>query len=490
MSLSIQNDKQEQLFEEQYTPTNKKKSKFNTLNILSGAFVVLFLTCLILIFVHIITDLVSNSEDQSKTIDLQDSFLIINDIHLNLQYDPAYSSSTDCIKLGDPAYNTSQDCGYYGRYGCDPPIQTLKAVLKGMKKYGSQSKFLLVLGDFSSHWAGTKENVDKDIQTVCSTIVEEFPNLPVFPVIGNAEGYPDYNMSFVNNNPRLVELAQFWSKWLKEGSDQRTTFEKGGYYMVDLKTIEDNLNFNLIVLNTVYYSTFHTPTTLPDGTVPEDPGDQLQWLETQLKNLKKSKKKTLIVYHIPPGGNGYDNSLNWNSQYEKKYIELITKYSEEILGMMSGHYHTDDFMLVNDENGKLVSSNFISPSITLNHDTNPSFRKIYFDRSTKKIVDYDQYFFDLRLANRHAQTSNGEDSDIKWNLGYSFKDAYHVDDATPTSLQTVIQNMENDPVESTLWHARKHVFYWDEKPGYLCSMQYTLNDDFQKCVNNSYINQS
>ncbi|KAJ3434022.1 sphingomyelin phosphodiesterase [Anaeramoeba flamelloides] len=485
--MSIQNESGYEFLNEEERLLPNKKKKFNIQNILTVTFVVLFLACVILVFVHIISDLVSDSENQSKTIDLQDSFLIINDIHINLQYDPAYDHHSDCIKSGNPIYNTSEDCGYYGRYGCDPPVQTLNAVLKGMKKYGSKSKFIILLGDLSSHRALEKDQVNKDIQTVVSSIIDEFPNLPVFPVIGNAEGYPDYNLSMVHNNSRLNELASFWPKWLIEGSEQRRTFEKGGYYRVDLQTIEDNLDFYLIVLNTLYYSQRHTPTTLPDGTVPKDPGDQMQWLETQLKN---TKKKTLLVYHIPPGGNGYDNSLNWKPEFEKPFIELISKYSEQIIGVMSGHYHTDDFILLKDKNGNLISSNFISPSITLNHETNPSFRKMYFDRSSKKIIDYDQYFFDLRLANQHALTSKGKDSDIKWRVGYSFKDAYNVDDATPTSLQKVIQKIEDDPVESTMWHARKHVFYWDKKPGYFCSMTNTLSQDFQKCVNNSHSDQS
>ena len=66
-----------------------------------------------------------------------------------------------------------------------------------------------------------------------------------------------------------------------------------------------------------------------------------------------------IVAHIPPGYFELAEEVSWlYPQYNARYIELVKKYNEVILGQFFGHHHTDSFRIFK-HNGGSVSTNKI-----------------------------------------------------------------------------------------------------------------------------------
>lgn len=62
--------------------------------------------------------------------------------------------------------------------------------------------------------------------------------------------------------------------------------------------------------------------------------------------------------HIPPGsterirGGTYTENLSFTDRHNRRYIDLVVKYSHVIAGQFFGHLHTDAFRVINDDNGK------------------------------------------------------------------------------------------------------------------------------------------
>lgn len=62
--------------------------------------------------------------------------------------------------------------------------------------------------------------------------------------------------------------------------------------------------------------------------------------------------------HVPPGstervyGGTYTESLSFTEKYNKRYIDLVVKHSNIIVGQFFGHLHTDAFRVMYDKGGK------------------------------------------------------------------------------------------------------------------------------------------
>ena len=73
-----------------------------------------------------------------------DPILVMNDIHLNLYYDPNAPRCLNYVSGG------SNDEYSYGFYGCDPPEKLVRAVFTAMSTQAPSAPVLLP-GDFGEH---------------------------------------------------------------------------------------------------------------------------------------------------------------------------------------------------------------------------------------------------------------------------------------------------------------------------------------------------
>ncbi len=67
---------------------------------------------------------------------------------------------------------------------------------------------------------------------------------------------------------------------------------------------------------------------------------------------------------------------------------------------------------------------------------NPSFRAFYYDDTTGLYDNYEQYYFDLSLAD--------DDHTPEWILEYDFKTGYDADNILPESVDKVFEKMKTD----------------------------------------------
>ncbi|XP_036335865.1 uncharacterized protein LOC118746170 [Rhagoletis pomonella] len=172
----------------------------------------------------------------------------------------------------------------------------------------------------------------------------------------------------------------------------------------------------------------------------QDAEKQWVWLEEVLIKSKDNKETVYIVGHIPPGSDERHIGLQQNGHTtftetnNKRYLELVRKYSSIIQGQFFGHLHSDSFRIIYDDNGKPVSWMMISPSVTprkLNvGSNNPAMRLYKFDTDSGQVLDYTQYFMDLQLANQVGEPN--------WLPEYNLTHYYALSDISAISLHNFV----------------------------------------------------
>lgn len=152
---------------------------------------------------------------------------------------------------------------------------------------------------------------------------------------------------------------------------------------------------------------------------------------------EKKNQKVLIIQHIPLGDQFADDSKSVRCL---KYV--IQRFRKTIVGIMGGHSHFDNFVLLRDIKGEIYAKQFISPSLTTFAVRNQSFRIYHFEDS--EIVDYDQYRFDLEKYNALA---NQGDISFYFDLKYSFKSEYLISDFRDNSEWIKLEHRLDNEVE-------------------------------------------
>ena len=126
----------------------------------------------------------------------------------------------------------------FGEYQCDLPVWTAESMLQNIREVHPDISYIMLTGDFPGHgtWhQGRSENVEAT-NDVVDLIRQTFPNVPVFPNVGNHESYP------VNMFPEVPDanfsiawlyedLAEKFKVWLPDQEQQRT-IKDAGYYSV------------------------------------------------------------------------------------------------------------------------------------------------------------------------------------------------------------------------------------------------------------------
>jgi hypothetical protein len=94
-----------------------------------------------------------------------------------------------------------------------------------------------------------------------------------------------------------------------------------------------------------------------------DPGQAtLAWLEAELSAAKQSQEHVWLVYHIPPGIDGYATFRQgacpatiipmWDQAYAEPFYALLRCYADTVVASFAGHTHMDDFRLIGDSHGR------------------------------------------------------------------------------------------------------------------------------------------
>ncbi|XP_058535213.1 acid sphingomyelinase-like phosphodiesterase 3a isoform X2 [Ochotona princeps] len=258
------------------------------------------------------------------------------------------------------------------------------------------------------------------IANMTITVQSLFPDLQVFPALGNHDYWPQDQLPIATSKV-YDAVANLWGPWLDE--EAILTLRKGGFY-----TQKATTNLRIISLNTnLYYS----PNVVTLNKT--DPANQFEWLENTLNNSQKNGEKVYIIAHVPVGYLPFSRSITAvREYYNEKLVDIFRRYSDVIAGQFYGHTHRDSIMILSDKNGSPVNSLFVAPAVTpvksvLEKETNnPGIRLFQYDLHDYKLLDMLQYYLNLTEANLKEESN--------WKLEYVLTQTYDIEDLHPKNL--------------------------------------------------------
>lgn len=164
-----------------------------------------------------------------------------------------------------------------------------------------------------------------------SALTESFPNIPIYPIIGNHEPHPvnqfapdNINSTELSSRAFYRFIADEWNDWLP--SEARITIEEDGFYTV---LVQEGLRIIAINNNDCYTYNFWL---LYNASYP---AKQLQWLHDTLLEAENNNEKVHILAHIPSGEGGCYNT------WAREYRRIVDRFWDTISAQFNGHTHRD-----------------------------------------------------------------------------------------------------------------------------------------------------
>ena len=339
----------------------------------------------------------------------------ITDIHYDERYienGTIYCDTPLCCHEKISNYSRIKSGKFGGERNCDTNLNTLKSFVE--QAYRLEPDFIIWTGDNTEHdaWNSTQDEVYRATETIKNNIDAVFGNaIPVYPVIGNHEVYP--NDLWESGNEKIFgRLADIYKDYFFEDQAYES-FSKYGYYTEK----HPNTNLRIVALNCLYCDSVNYHHLSTNHTEAKK---EFIWLENVLREAEKNNEFVYILDHFPING---DFQL---VECSKRLRAIFDRFDYIIRGYFSGHNHLDDVAPVKRyfEPRPIININYIAPSLTANLGDGifPSFRQYYIDSDTKQIIDYDQYRFNLTDANLKGN--------VNWYLSYTASELFNVSDLT------------------------------------------------------------
>jgi hypothetical protein len=373
------------------------------------------------------------------------SILFLNDIH----YDAAYQSIATPDSFCRVPVESPNASYAFGQYACDCPKLVILSLLNYARTLTPSPDFIFIAGDFPPHNGPFDRPAVLDIlQTVIAMVVSAFPSTPIYSVLGNHDFYPEWGT--VATDPGDFENFAKILLWLSPS--ELATFQAGDYYYHDFETVR------VLFLNSVMWATTRTRTGDPD------PFGQFAWIESVARDAIAKGLSIGTVMHCPPGVQNVDSG--WYPEYITQYHNLTLKYDFQFA--LNGHSHLDLFLPTEqaDKPRYLLSTPAVSPI----GGNNPGFRVYQMDENG--IANYQQYYADI-LKNPTP--------DLTWKLEYDFKEAYGVEDVSPSSMVKAAMYARDDDAGKWLYHGRIYNHAIEGGGFYYCALTCATRDEILNC---------
>ena len=156
--------------------------------------------------------------------------------------------------------------------------------------------------------------------------------------------------------------------------------------------------------------------------------------------------------HIPPGADKYSTAqsvdanghittatMMWNQDYQKSFMQKLSKYPGLITQVLTAHTHMDEYRIVSP--GILAVT---TPSIAPYFGNNPAFKIFTFSQDTFNFTDYSILNYDL--------ATNPE----QFNSYYTFSTAYLLPGFLNDSLLQLHPELTTENAKQQLY--REHYF--------------------------------
>ncbi|MDR3548774.1 MAG: metallophosphoesterase [Candidatus Pacebacteria bacterium] len=145
---------------------------------------------------------------------------VLNDVHLELLYDP-YGAPEDACR---PNSSRSTIFAPFGRHGCDSPLSLFTPTLAKMRSVLPHPNLILIPGDLVSHTVPTGrkgsfdpvryERLKETISTYTRGIAATFPGVPIVFTPGNDDYVINYNVPDVAHKADYYQFM--YQRWVKD----------------------------------------------------------------------------------------------------------------------------------------------------------------------------------------------------------------------------------------------------------------------------------
>ncbi len=393
--------------------------------------------------------------------------LVASDIHFNPMADPSLVAQLIAAEPAQWEAILNQTSPHsFSPYGQDTNWWLLQSSLDQMRKTMPQPAIFLVLGDmlahhFSEMYRATSHTdnreqyrvfVLKTMQFLALQLRRRWPDTQILLTPGNDDDVcGDYTVeaggTFLSDTAATVrELAR---------ADEQTAadWKALGSYSVLPSAIPD---LKIVSFNSVFFSEKYEPQSFRQSCEEVQsaaPTQAFAWLEHTVNDTKLANQKVWLMFHIPPGIDGYASTHNhqgscaadivpmWLPEWTVKFDSLVLNYQGTVAASFAGHTHTDDFRLIRDGS---AAKEFVlvDPPISPVYDQNPAFRVL--DVVGSEVRDQTTYY----LTNL---TTAGAKQSGKWKKEYTFSREWKAKPLDSASLGKIYDQIATTDAARAHW---------------------------------------
>jgi hypothetical protein len=404
-------------------------------------------------------------------------FLIASDLHFNPFADPALVAELTAapVRKWEGILNRSRPTAY-SQYGQDTNWWLLRSAFDAMRRTDPNPALVMITGDLLAHgfpqaYAKATQDtkpehyrafVAKTVSFVTAELRQRYNKSQILLTPGNNDNEcGDYDIE--GGGPFLKDSARA-ARGLARAHGQFTADWKSlGSFTVRPRSTP---GVRIISVNSVFFSNRYQAASFADSCSAVDSKAATRtfaWLESALTHAEQNREKVWLMFHIPPGIDGYATmtkyrSLSqaggshdlctdaivpmWKPYWTELFDHLVAEHQNTITAMFAGHDHTDDFRVIH-AGGNNAQFVLINPPVSPIYGQNPAFRIVNF-AGGGQLVDQTTYY----LTNLQAAQS---DVPGVWAREYSYVEKWHSPRLDAASLNTIYQQLKSDPEASTQW---------------------------------------
>jgi sphingomyelin phosphodiesterase acid-like 3 len=388
--------------------------------------------------------------------------LIVSDLHFDPMADPALVSELAAADPSqwEPILDRTTPAAF-SQYGSDTNWWLLKSAMDQFPATLPHPTFIMVTGDLLAHdFPATFRNVTHDsdqqhyrafvlktVQFLAMQLQRRFPGTRILLTPGNNDN--DCGDYTIEANGTFLDDTAPIARELATGDDELVNNWKAlGSFNVPHPALS---GVRIISLNSIFLSNKYRALSSSQGcreVSSTAASDLLAWLEVNLAAAAQANQKVWLMFHIPPGIDGYASSTSngsqshddaaanagtcgnsivpmWVPEWTTQFDALLAKYRSTVVAGFAGHTHSDDFRLVGPA-GPEREFILINPAISPVYKQNPGFRVVSY-RSDGAVVDQSTYF----LTNLNSASSKSKG---RWRLEYTFTRKWKTRELNTTSL--------------------------------------------------------
>ncbi len=353
----------------------------------------------------------------------------------------------------------------FSPYGQDTNWWLLQSSLDHMHKTMPRPAAFLILGDLLAHRLHTKfqdathdDNLQhyrvfvvKTVKFIALELRQRWPDTQILLTPGNDDNIcGDYAVE--PHGPYLSDTADTVRDLAKLDDQAVADWKALGSYSVKPAAIP---GLEIVSLNSVFFSEEYEPRSFQDSCAEVDStanGRELMWLNRTLRKAQQAHQRAWLIFHIPPGIDGYASTHGhnrtceanlmplWVPEWTVKFVSDLVDYQSTVKASFAGHTHTDSFQVIA-QGEKPAAFVLIDPPISPVYDQNPAFRVV--DIEGSEIRDVTTYYL-TNLTEAGAK-------DGKWKKEYVFSRQWKIKQIDPPSLNKIYGQIATHDAARAQW---------------------------------------